>query len=70
MRGEAEITNVRERFIATGDDSPAINTAVRDTLAWVLGCVSTEELMDHYLVTGDDFRCFTCPGDVAGAIGG
>lgn len=69
VRSEAEIKDVRELFIATGDDPPAINTAVRDTLAWVLGGISTEELVEQYLVAGRDFQCFTCPAGVV-RIGG
>ncbi len=61
VRGRAEIEYVRELFVATGDDSPAINTAVRDTLLWVLGGITALELMEHYLVTGADHHCFTCP---------
>ena len=32
VRSETEIKDVRELFTETGDDPPAINTAVRDTL--------------------------------------
>jgi hypothetical protein len=60
MRSEAEIIKARESFIATGEDPPAMNAAVRDTLAWVLGRFGIEELMDEYLVVGDA-ECFTCP---------
>ncbi len=66
MRSEAEVKDVKELFTTTGDDPPAINTAVRDTLTWVLGGISTEELMEHYFVTGADFQCFTCPAGWAG----
>lgn len=65
VRGAADIRRVRERFLATGDDPPAVNTAVRDTLAFVLGGISAEELMDQYLVVGEDYRCFTCPAGPA-----
>lgn len=61
MRSETDITDVRELFLATGDDPPAMNTAVRDTLAWVLGGICTEELIEHYLVVGADYQCFTRP---------
>jgi len=61
VRSESEIKVMKELFITTGDDSPAINTAVRDTLTWVLGRISTEELMEEYFVTGRGFQCFTCP---------
>lgn len=61
MRDESEIKVLRELFITTGDDPPAINTAVRDTLTWILGGIPTEELIEHYFVMGNDFQCFTCP---------
>jgi hypothetical protein len=61
VRNADEIEAVQEVFTATGDDPPAINTAVRDTLTWVLGGISTEELIAEYLVTGSDYHCFTCP---------
>ncbi|MGH3912304.1 MAG: hypothetical protein ACRDTC_02660 [Pseudonocardiaceae bacterium] len=61
MRSESEIKVVRELFISTGDDPPAINTAVRDTLTWVLSGISAEELIEHYFVMGNDFQFFTCP---------
>lgn len=61
MRSESEIKVLKELFLTTGDDSPAINTAVRDTLTWVLGGISVEELIEHYFVMGVDFQCFTCP---------
>jgi hypothetical protein len=61
VRSEAEIRDVCELFVATGDDPPALNTAVRDALTWVLGGIPVEELTEHYLVTGVDYRCFTCP---------
>ncbi|MGH3814859.1 MAG: hypothetical protein ACRDUV_20840 [Pseudonocardiaceae bacterium] len=57
MRSEADIEDVKELFTGTGDDSPAINTAVRDTLSWVLGGISTEELIEQYCVMGEDFQC-------------
>lgn len=61
VRGESEIRVMRELFITTGDDPPAINTTVRDTLTWVLDGISAEELIEHYFVMGNDFQCFTCP---------
>lgn len=61
MRSEAEIRDVHEIFVATGDDPPVMNAAVRDALTWVLGGISVEELTEHYLVMGADYHCFTCP---------
>lgn len=69
MRSAADIKGVKELFTGTGDDSPAINTAVRDTLSWVLGVISTKELIEEYCVMGEDFQCFTCPGWVVGGDG-
>ncbi len=69
VRSEAEIEDVKELFTGTGDEPPAINTAVRDTLTWVLGGVSTAELMEEYLVMGGDFHCFTCPAGWSGETG-
>lgn len=66
MRSEADIEGMKEIFTGTGDDSPAINTAVRDTLNWVLGGTSTEELIEEYCVMGEDFQCFTCPAGMLG----
>ena len=34
--------------------------------AVTVGGISTEELMEHYLVTGRDVPCFTCPHDGQG----
>ncbi len=42
MWGEAETRGMKEVFVATGDDPPAIDTAVRDTRTWVLGGITTE----------------------------
>lgn len=61
VRSEADIRDMREQFVKTGDDPPAMNTAVRDTLLWVLGGIADEELIREYLVTGRDYLCFTCP---------
>lgn len=65
MRSEAEIKDMKRVFTATGDDSPAVNTAVRDTLTWVLGGICDEDLVEEYSVTGEDFQCFTCPAHTA-----
>lgn len=61
MRSEADVKGLHAVFVATGDDSSAINTAVRDTLQWVLDNIPTEEMIDEYLATGQEYQCFTCP---------
>lgn len=66
VRSETEVHDMREFFIMAGDDSPAINIAVRDALAWVLGRVPDEELIEEYFVTGGEVHCFTCPADWSG----
>lgn len=69
MRSEADVKAVRELFTGTGDDSPAINTAVRDALSWVVGVISAEELIEQYCVMGEDFQCFTCPAGMSAGDG-
>lgn len=66
MRSETEIRDVNKLFTATGDDPPALNTAVRDTLTWVLGGIPTEELISEYCVKGENYHCWTCPAGWSG----
>ncbi|MGH3797708.1 MAG: hypothetical protein ACRDSP_22790 [Pseudonocardiaceae bacterium] len=61
MRSEVEVRDLQAVFTATGDDAPTVNVAVRDTLQWVLGGFSGEELVEEYLAVGEEYRCFSCP---------